>query len=59
MQNRRYVAAVIFLTSITLLVAFLLWNSEDSQVLDSGADDGWARGPDNALVTIDTYVDFT
>lgn len=61
MQNLRYIFAVFGLTILALIIGIVLWNSEKSQTLssNSGGDEVWSLGPQNAPVVIKTFPDFT
>ena len=57
MWTARYIVAVVLITLITLSVGALLWNEDGPQVLDPY--DSWSRGPEDAVIRLDAFVDFT
>lgn len=61
MQNPRYIFAVFGLTILALIIGIVLWTSEESQTLssNSGGDEVWSLGHQNAPVVIKTFPDFT
>jgi len=57
MWTRRYAISVILITLITVGVGVLLWNEDEPQKLD--LFDSWSRGPEDAVIRLDAFVDFT
>lgn len=57
MWTRRYAISVILITLITLSVGVLLWNEDEPQKLD--LYESWSRGPEDAVIRLDAFVDFT
>ncbi len=57
MWTKKYIASVVLVTLATAIVGFILWSSEEKQVLDPF--ESWGRGPENAAVTLHAFVDFT
>ena len=59
MLSVRYITTVLAITAATIIAGIVLWNSEESQTLESELFGGWSRGPNDAPIVLETFVDFT
>lgn len=57
MWTLRYTVAVVLVTLMTLSIGGILWNEDEPQTLDPY--DSWSRGPEDAVIRLDAFVDFT